>query len=636
MLRSLMKSGPRGGADHRGQGRRMRHAMGADLNGAGDTTALPFTKVSRQTFACGCGSGPAYRAAVVRGTSTGCGSAKSNPMQRISRILGGLRLVVLGAALSGALQAADGDVPVITGATQSQTVNAGGDFTLTVSATGTPPLAYAWWFGALRVPGATNSSLVITNINALASGTYLAVVTNSFGSATSAPIELTVIGPPVILVGPTNQAVYTGQPATFSVTAFSRTTNVTYQWFFQGTSLPEATNQTLSLVNVTTNNAGAYTVQVNNNNGGTTSAPAQLTVLPLPPPALAMGVIRGEERLRVPVLYTAYGIETNLSFSLSWDPAVYSFAAFEPELDPGNTDPDPEPEAAAALRIGPAALPPTTEVALDQGQLAEGRLGVLLSWAPGTVLLPGQALIAQVVFDRNEGVTNRFAGKLAYTNLPVNAVVAPPIEGTNTVVLNGINPQVIHAEPAVLDRQTGYLQQRIHFANPGAVLADNARLLVSGLGVDINSNPLGLANAQGFLLPDFTPYVDFGAIAPTEVREGLLQYYVSDRRTRPTPSFNMLGTPAVIFTPPAGTVLEALVRRTNNLVLVEFPTILARRYYIQYAASLTNFQSGQVETSLPAVLGTGSNLQWLDSGPPRTLPAPADDAGRFYRVLEVQ
>ncbi|MBN8246967.1 MAG: immunoglobulin domain-containing protein, partial [Verrucomicrobia bacterium] len=234
-------------------------------------------------------------------------------MQRISRILGGLRQAVLWWMLSFALQAADGTAPVITGSSQSQTVNAGGNFTLTVSATGTAPLAYAWWFEALRVPGATNSTLVITNINALASGTYLAVVTNTFGSATSAPIELTVIGPPVILVGPTNQSVYTGQPAIFSVTAFSRLTNVTYQWFFQGSSLPEATNQTLTLVNVTTNNAGAYAVQVNNNNGGTTSAAAQLTVLPLPPPALAMGVIHGEERLRVPVLYTAYGIEANLS-----------------------------------------------------------------------------------------------------------------------------------------------------------------------------------------------------------------------------------------------------------------------------------------------------------------------------------
>lgn len=557
-------------------------------------------------------------------------------MQRISRILGGLRLAVLAWWVSGALRAADGTAPVITGSTQSQTLNAGGNFTLSVSATGTSPLSYAWWFEALRVPGATNSSLVITNINALASGTYLAVVTNDFGSATSAPIELTVIGPPVILVGPTNQSVYTGQPATFSVTAFSRTTNVTYQWFFQGSSLPEATNQTLTLVNVNASNAGAYAVQVNNNNGGTTSAAAQLTVLPLPQPALAMGVIHGEERLRVPVLYTAYGIETNLSFSLSWDPAVYNFAAFEPAVDLGDPEPEPETQAAAVPGIRPTALPPTTEVMLDQDQLAEGRLGVLISWAPGTVLLPGQSVIAQVVFEPNGEQTNRFAGRLAYTNLPVAAIVAPPIEGTNSVILNGINPQVIRADLAVLDRQTGFLQQRIHFANPGAVLADNARLLVSGLGVDANANPLGLANAQGFLLPEFTPYVDFGAIAPTEVREGLLQYYASDRQTRPTPSFSMLGTPAVIFTPPAGTVLEAVVRRTNDLVLVEFPTALARRYYIQYAGSLTNFQSGQVETSLPAVFGTGSNLQWLDSGPPRTLPAPDGDAGRFYRVLEVQ
>lgn len=554
-------------------------------------------------------------------------------MQRLLRVPGGWGFTLLVIALCGLLRADEGTAPVITGDPATQTVTAGQNVTLTVTAEGTAPLSYAWWFGELPLPGATTNSLLLTNVNALATGTYVAVVTNAFGSATSAPAVLTVVGPPVILQGPTNLSVYTGQPATFEVLAFSRTP-MTFQWQFQGANLQDATNRTFTVANVTTNDAGGYAVLVSNNNGTVMPPLAQLTVLALPPPALAMGVILGEDQLRVPVLYTAYGIETNLSFSVSWDPAVYSFAAFDPDVE--TAEPDLETEAAAGSPVLPASLPPSTEVALDQEQLAEGRLGVLLSWAPGAVLPPGQSPIGWVVFDRNEGQTNRFAGLLAFTNTPVAAAIAPPIEGTNTVILNGIDPQVIHAEPAVLDRQTGFLQQRIHFANPGAVLADNARLLVSNLGVDSNTNVVALANAQGFVLPGFTPYVDFGAIAPTEVRPGVLQYYVTDRTTRPTPSFEMFATPAVQFTPPAGTVLQAVVRQTNDLVLVEFPTALDRRYYIQYAASLTNFQSGQVETSLPAVFGTGSNLQWLDSGPPRTQPEPAGGVFRFYRVLEVQ
>ena len=521
--------------------------------------------------------------------------------------------------------------PVITSNPQTQTVNAGQNVTLNVQASGTAPLSFQWWFASLRLPGATNSSLVLDFVDALDSGSYLAVVTNAFGAVTSAPAVLTVIGPPIILEGPTNVTIYTGQSATFSVLAFSRTTN-TYQWLYQGNTLPDATNRTLTLSNTTTNNSGFYSVQVSNNNGTTTTLPAELQVLPLPMPALRLGVVTVTNRIRVPVLYTAYGIETNVSLSAEWDPAQYGFAAFEPDL--GALEPDPTLTRGSA-RVRSSSLPPSTEVTLDDSQLGEGRLGIRLNWNPGVFLPPGESTVGSLVFEPLQGIQSLYAGRLGLTNQPVAALVSPPVEGQTNILLSAIDPQVILASPFVLDRQTGYLQQTIEFANPGNRFATNARLTVSGLGFDRNTNGIALGNAQGYLLPDFLPYVDFGAIAPSEIRRGVLQYYVTDRLTRPDPLFTMYATPEVQFNPPSGNPLQATVRYTNDLVLVEFPTIPLFRYYIQYSSNPTNFASGTVQTSLPHVLGTGSNLQWLDSGPPRTQPT-GEGEQRFYRVLEVE
>lgn len=553
-------------------------------------------------------------------------------MQFLARFPGRwLALIVLAAVPTLTLPAQNTNPPVIVSSPATQTATAGQTVTLSVTAEGAAPLAYQWWFQTNALAGATANSLVLTNVNALQTGSYLAVVTNAFGSVTSAPAVLTVIGPPVIITQPTNQTVYVGQSATFRVTAFSRTP-MTFQWQFQGNNLPDATNQTLTVGNVNTSNAGFYVLRISNNNGGVSSAPAELVVLPLPPSSLRLGVVSPtNSQIQVPVLFTAYGIETNLSFSIGWDPAVYSYAAFEVE-----TDPSPPDDASARLRS--AGLPPSTEVILDESLLAEGRLGVSLAWAPGVGLIPGESSIGQMLFNLVEGQENPLAGRLATTNQPVAALVAPPVLGTNGLILYGIDPQVVAVGPFTLDPQTGFLQQSILFANPGYYLADNARLIINNLtlGVDANTNGIALANAQGFLLPDFQPYVDFGAIASTEVRSGLLQYYVTDRRSEPRLQTIMIGTSPVNFQPPPGNLLTATVRRTNDMVLVEFPTALNFRYYIQYASSLTNLQSGKVETSLPSVRGTGSRLQWLDSGPPRTEPEVDEGELRFYQVLEVQ
>jgi uncharacterized delta-60 repeat protein len=83
--------------------------------------------------------------------------------------------------------------------------------------------------------------------------------------------------PPFIGVQPADESVTVTETAAFQVIAFG-TAPLSYLWRFNGSTLEEATNATLTLTAVTTNQAGNYTVVVTNRYGSVTSTVAQLTV----------------------------------------------------------------------------------------------------------------------------------------------------------------------------------------------------------------------------------------------------------------------------------------------------------------------------------------------------------------------
>jgi len=99
-------------------------------------------------------------------------------------------------------------------------------------------------------------------------------VGTSFVDVFQAPIT----NPPTITQQPANTATVEGGIATFSVTA-TGTEPLGYQWKFYNTNLPGATATNLVLNNVTTNQAGLYSVTVSNAVGTTNSATATLTVI---------------------------------------------------------------------------------------------------------------------------------------------------------------------------------------------------------------------------------------------------------------------------------------------------------------------------------------------------------------------
>lgn len=83
---------------------------------------------------------------------------------------------------------------------------------------------------------------------------------------------------PVILEHPSSGTWYRGTSPTLSVVADSASP-LSYQWYFEGSPIAGATNSTLTIANIQTNQAGAYVARVINAGGYRDSAPALLTVI---------------------------------------------------------------------------------------------------------------------------------------------------------------------------------------------------------------------------------------------------------------------------------------------------------------------------------------------------------------------
>jgi len=84
--------------------------------------------------------------------------------------------------------------PIIDSQPQSQTAFVGSAVDLYVSAHGSAPLSFQWFFnGSNSIPGATELTLELPDVQFAQAGAYTVTVTNAFGALTSAPAMLVVI-----------------------------------------------------------------------------------------------------------------------------------------------------------------------------------------------------------------------------------------------------------------------------------------------------------------------------------------------------------------------------------------------------------------------------------------------------------
>jgi len=82
--------------------------------------------------------------------------------------------------------------PAISTQPQDQTIVLGGSASLSVRAGGTPPLVYQWQRNGMNIAGATQPTLVFTNVQPADGGSYSVVVANAVGVAASEVARLTV------------------------------------------------------------------------------------------------------------------------------------------------------------------------------------------------------------------------------------------------------------------------------------------------------------------------------------------------------------------------------------------------------------------------------------------------------------
>jgi O-glycosyl hydrolase len=173
--------------------------------------------------------------------------------------------------------AATGAPPNIAMQPTNLTVAVGGEAAMAVVADGTAPLSYQWSLGGTNLVAATNSVLVITNVQLSDAGSYAVEVSNAFGSEQSSNAVLGVGVPPTIVVQPKDQTVRLGGAATFEMVA-TGTAPLVYQWSLGGTNLVAATNSVVAIPSAQWSDGGSYAVVVSNAFGMASSTNAVLTV----------------------------------------------------------------------------------------------------------------------------------------------------------------------------------------------------------------------------------------------------------------------------------------------------------------------------------------------------------------------
>jgi hypothetical protein len=165
----------------------------------------------------------------------------------------------------------------------NQIVQTGAAASFSVTATGTAPLAFQWFFDNAGMPGKTNAALTITNALARNLGAYYVVVSNALGPVTSSVATLATYTLPLITQPPKAEVVIpSGGRIALAVKAAG--SGLAYQWQLNGTNLPGRTSATLTIPNAGTNDAGTYTINVS---APYVAAPAtassSVAVIPLTP-----------------------------------------------------------------------------------------------------------------------------------------------------------------------------------------------------------------------------------------------------------------------------------------------------------------------------------------------------------------
>jgi hypothetical protein len=153
-------------------------------------------------------------------------------------------------------------------------------FSVTATAASGVTLTYQWRKDGVNILGATSATLGLTAIKATDFGTYSVTITSPTGTLTSTGAVLSraadPVVAPVITRDPSSVTINLGSSLILSVAA-TGSPAPTYQWQFNGVSIPGANAATLVLTDVIAAQAGTYNVVATNTGGTATSKSATVT-----------------------------------------------------------------------------------------------------------------------------------------------------------------------------------------------------------------------------------------------------------------------------------------------------------------------------------------------------------------------
>jgi uncharacterized repeat protein (TIGR01451 family) len=269
-------------------------------------------------------------------------------------------------------------------------------------------------------------------------------------------------------------------------------------------------------------------------------------------------------------------------------------------------------------------LPPNVTVfSLLPSQGAATNQSGVVTYSVGSLPNDSAATLAIVVIPNAAGLLTNTASAFSLqtdsqptNNYATNVTTAVSVPITNLVltVLSAIT----------LNPQTGLFEERIEVSNGGPATPSSVLVLISGLAANVKVyNATGTTNGL--------PYVQ--SSSPLGIGSNvvfLLEYYVPTRVAPTNLTYTVEAGPIVIPPVVTGTILSIsrMIKLDNGSVLVEFSAVPGQVYAVQYSSDMVTWL-----TAVPAITAPANQVQWIDSGPPKTVSSPAQQGARYYRVV---